>query len=1372
MDPQLQAMIAQALTMQQQGGMPHEHPLARAFGGMPMYGGTPIPPSHMFDLSGMPGFQGNTSMGMMVGMMLQGILPGMMGPNFVPGQFAPTQNLFDHRYATQHLMQRRRAVEIAAQADQSTYFNLVRGMARMAGTEFEPGGEQEQAAQRFAKDMTALTPILGDIMPDLIDKASGIRGSAAVAAPRIFEGGRYTFDPGTGRLGMSGESAGELTRGLREQLFGPGADITKMRGLGMGRIGQLYDEMVRRGVGPSTLEDDEAKTRLSQELSRPPSEIRSPELRKLRQDLGKTADVTDATSAPEAMTKLSKAVEGMNPQALEAALRSFNSTRTSQAIERMTGAVSAMRDIFGDMGRPNAPMVELLNGLQSMTQGGLAHMSPHQIERSVRETYAIAKYTGLGLEGIMGFAGTASQSLDQLGLHRSSAPQIAQSSAAYGFGFGLAGQPVNFGAMDKEMASQMDIRLRAQAIASPQAVRLAGLMKFADEFTRKDGERGFAEDTEAYALSEAIRRGSTEYTFGEGKNRRTESIFKSVPEELRILTNAGVSKAEAAQAMLRNPATAQRLVERYRLQDLVRQGQSDLDVAPTFSSVFANAAGVSLADVPGLTGRRKAQLAADIGASLFQETRTSFDDDTRLFDAGRERDRNARLAARVRERLEKQFGPDKLKGVSDEQLSNLVGNAFDNAEDFVHMPGGQWEAAKSFLGVMQLNSPKTLRLQKRAQDETNAIARFQTAMSSIGQASLGPRISDYLQDVGPGGGTFSDFLLRAAGAVPTSEVAGAAGAMIEHIADLQKQYDEAPQQYGKDPNTLRIVRGRLMDEIQRVGPDVGKLLQNDVSKLSPEGQKVWENYQNRQAERAPGAAGLLPTDPKIGRASREATAATAKLERVRAANIEGRGDVKTATSANTAAQDRLAKAKTGLADALATPEVTALQGKLAAVDQEFEDAKKKVIEGSKPGSGISGVEMERLIQRREALRTTGQTLGEELATAKKDAGKKQPAIDAQTELSDAQSKALVAQQALETVRKKAGAEADKDGEVIAQQEVVNKAYKDWNALRKEANLPDVAPLTPAQVRVAQAQADYREAKDKALESIPAVQEAKKRYDEASKSVVEAHKKVSEATNTPEVVASRESLSRATVKRVDIERQLREAEARGDKKENLSQLRKDLDTATKEERSARKEANKAQEAAEKAPGVDKLVTKEAKAQQEFEEAKKNLKTQEDKAGPDVATDEGVKKAREGLDKVLKAEGFIPESRPGGPPGNLPPGAGGRLPGKDAPGGAEIAGKDIRIQGATLNLTTQATKITDARVEITARDVRLTKENVPVTPEGKPRPQRLDDKGDSPDPATGATSTQRIIGTLKIEGLDRGTLDATGHAPNDPRSGTPV
>lgn len=714
MDPQLQQLIMQAVMMAQQGGRPMGHPLSRAFGGMPMYGGVPIMPSQMFDLSGIPGLNANTTMGQMASSMLQGVLPSLMGPNFVPGQFAPTQNLFDHRYAIQHFQQRQQAMAAASAADTDTYFRMIRGIDRMRGVEYTRGGQQEAAAERMAGDFSKyVAPVLGNMFPELLDKMAGIRGSAMLMSKNIFEGGRYTFDPVTGRLGMSGQSAAAISSEVFNNLYGPGKDINAMRGLGAGRVGQLYDEMIRRGIGPSI--DNK---------------------------------------------KLDKELEGLDPQAFEAAQRSFSATKITQSIEKMRGAVSAMRDIFGDMNRQNAPMVELLNGLNAMTQGGLSHMSSAELEKTVREAYATAKSSGLGIEGLLGFQGTAGQVLGQLGLNPSMAPQIAKASATYGQAYGEAGQLKNYGAIDKEMASQIDIRLRAQAAASVQAVRLAALMGFADEFVRSDGITGFGKNTEAYAISEAVRRGDKTYKY----NGQLKSVYKQGTEMLGIITSGtGVNADEASMALMRSPAAAQRMIEKYGIGDIVREGSFELDIAPRFSPVVASAVATSLNRVAGLSDKAKGQLSYDIGNALLTESHNLIDTNPELFTEGNQVARNKKLAQILQSKL-----GGKLAGIDQNTLTNIVKNVFDSAEDFMHRPGSGYNDARSFTSLLGINRTKAFDIQRRLQQENAKTAAAQTAASGLGQANLVQRFSDYLQNLTADGGKFSDFIYTLAGGIQRS----------------------------------------------------------------------------------------------------------------------------------------------------------------------------------------------------------------------------------------------------------------------------------------------------------------------------------------------------------------------------------------------------------------------------------------------------------------------------------------------------------------------------------------------------------------------------------------------------------------------------
>src|SRR5437763_4025637 len=110
-----------------------------------------------FDLSGIPGFQGQS--GMMTGMLLQSLLPQILGPNYISAPFMPTgQNLQMHQQVMDFYRQQQRAMELADRQDQEYRVRAMRGVSNMFGVPFRR--PQEEAARAFARDMGVAAPML------------------------------------------------------------------------------------------------------------------------------------------------------------------------------------------------------------------------------------------------------------------------------------------------------------------------------------------------------------------------------------------------------------------------------------------------------------------------------------------------------------------------------------------------------------------------------------------------------------------------------------------------------------------------------------------------------------------------------------------------------------------------------------------------------------------------------------------------------------------------------------------------------------------------------------------------------------------------------------------------------------------------------------------------------------------------------------------------------------------------------------------------------------------------------------------------------------------------------------------------------------
>jgi hypothetical protein len=470
------------------------------------------------------------------------------------------------------------------------------------------------------------------------------------------------------------------------------------------------------------------------------------------------------------------------------------------------------------MGRPNAPMVELINGLQSLTQGGLSFMTPQQLEKSVRDTYSIAKYTGLGLEGMMGFAGTASQILDRIGLPRELAPQIAQSSALYAFAYGQTARPLAFGGLDKEQASQADIILRANAAKSQLAVNYAAFTRFSDELVRQGpwwitAKTGFIPGSEAEAIAQAIKAGSETYTFN-GKEQRLPT---QATQTIEILKRGGVSGEDAAQAVF-SPAgsiTVADQIEKYRIQDLVRERQGDVDLPRLYGSSLTGSLLSSLKGANLTPAQRRALGRGEIGTAFIEEASALLESQPNLFDRGREAERNQAIAARIQKRFAGQLG-----GVSLADLSNATGRAISDA-NIVNVLNPKARGYRSFVNALQLNRRNIARTSARTRKAVQALSDLQKTFSGVGVEGVLARAADYLRDVGPDGGKTKEAIARILGGIPIKQISeplqkfveggGAAGAIdtikllwpaLSAIVEATKQAQPATPAVQSAPSAL------------------------------------------------------------------------------------------------------------------------------------------------------------------------------------------------------------------------------------------------------------------------------------------------------------------------------------------------------------------------------------------------------------------------------------------------------------------------------------------------------------------------------------------------------------------------------------------
>ena len=402
-----------------------------------VFSGTPNAPAPTFNVAQAFGVRGD--MANIVNMAIQGIVPSLFGGNAQFGQFMPQMSVYEQFRRQQAFGMQQQVMRDAAVLDTGTYQKIFQGYANLTGTPF---GQREQAgAAIMSRDLAQCLPFLAQAAPDLVDRMHGSRGSAMIMAQRMAEGAKVMADPMTGNIGMSRESVSALSKNVFNQLYGEQADVSQMRGITAGQTGAMFEEMSRRGLmgsGPRTLSEI-AKTQ------------------------NKTVD--QLMAMPDFDSKVQQ----------------FQSQKIVDKMKSMAGAVAAMKDIFGENGRTDAPMNELFNALQKITQNNLSAMNPAEVEKLVRNASNAARMSGMGLEGMMASIGTAGQVTDRFNLDRAFAPGIATNAALFAGSYSSTfGNVRGFGVMDKERAMVMAQNLQGAATNSPVANRMAALIRLAD----------------------------------------------------------------------------------------------------------------------------------------------------------------------------------------------------------------------------------------------------------------------------------------------------------------------------------------------------------------------------------------------------------------------------------------------------------------------------------------------------------------------------------------------------------------------------------------------------------------------------------------------------------------------------------------------------------------------------------------------------------------------------------------------------------------------------------------------------------------------------------------------------------------------------
>lgn len=433
-------------------------------------------------------------MGTLIGPMLAslwGTGGDVLGPVFRPGG-----NFADYLRDQQYL----RTIQEAQRAGSGTAQDLIAGL--LAGPGATP--EQQAAARAQApiydfgyQAFAALAPPpLARFAEDVV---FGRTGDPRAAAATLAGQARRLIDPFSGRTGLGGAALA----GYYEAAAGDfAADPAGFGSLRLRDAFEIDDALRRRGLGPGALG------------------LEDPARRDAR--VAAAGGLTEAQFA------------GLDDAEAGRRTAAFDAQRAMRGVKNLAGAVEAMRDIFGDAGRRDAPMEQLVEALENLAGGSLAGRDPAQLENRVRGLRNAAQTAGVGVEGMITLAATAGRDLQALGVSAGGADRITADTLHAVAGVeqaGLLGR-LGYNAPSQDRLAVLQERGRVGAAASPRARALAAAARAAEL-----GIHG----REIDAVAAAVASGDVSSVAG----MRAEAIYDAIEA---AQPGASLSLREAAEA--------------------------------------------------------------------------------------------------------------------------------------------------------------------------------------------------------------------------------------------------------------------------------------------------------------------------------------------------------------------------------------------------------------------------------------------------------------------------------------------------------------------------------------------------------------------------------------------------------------------------------------------------------------------------------------------------------------------------------------------------------------------------------------------------------------------------------------------------------
>jgi ribosomal protein S20 len=495
--------------------------------------------------------------GYMANMYGPALVQGMFGPDAFLAHQMPGQALADQYTAARYQRTGVQSIAAANTAGNSTVAEKLIGMQRLMN-----GGQPVTQLDREHANTGAQVlnnPLFKSFAAAQIGAENlegimfGRRGDPTAIASATNRIGYFRQDAATGEKRMSADSLQQFSHNVYENLYGKDANVDEMRGSGAVAAGEMMDTLFQQGRLPQSLgaltpaervkavsqtkRDDKTMTRLAEQFGHKELMERdfdyanaTEEEQKLmlhdklggyKDRLTKTFNEIDKYKANDPRAKSAEEIEQLEGFGLGA--NSLDAQRTSRAIKEYNGAIAAMREIFGDNGQSNAPVQQLIAGLQALTNGAQTSFSGGKVESLVRELRLAARDTNTDLDSLGAITNEARMNARQLGLQDATAEAGVARKLLLNQNMSDAGvfEKPGFGKLNRAEAEQMQRTLSDRGDASSVGRELAVMNRLVSENPEKykgtkleaaakayqNNEDTFSFDGQTYNLAEMAGRG-------------------------------------------------------------------------------------------------------------------------------------------------------------------------------------------------------------------------------------------------------------------------------------------------------------------------------------------------------------------------------------------------------------------------------------------------------------------------------------------------------------------------------------------------------------------------------------------------------------------------------------------------------------------------------------------------------------------------------------------------------------------------------------------------------------------------------------------------------------------------------------------------